>query len=326
MRGIRLSVVTLLLAIAAAPAFARAQPTVRIAVLKFGTVSWVMDVIRHHGLARANGIRIEELGLASTQATLVALQAGRVDCTVSDWLWVSRQRAAGAHWTFFPFSTDLGALMAARGEPIRDLADLRHRRLGIAGGPLDKSWVLLQALAAEQHIDLVREARLSFGAPPLLNQELLNGHLDAVLTFWNFAARLKSEGLPVVLPMSSALRQLGFKRPIPLVGYVVSGRWARAHPRALEGFVRATRQADEILATSNAEWQWLGRRTGARTAAELIALRDSFAPAFPATGGRPSSATPQRCTGCSPGSAAGSSSGPVRRCSRARFSPRCATE
>ena len=280
-RGIRLSVVALLLAISVAPAFAPVQPTVRIAVLKFGTVSWVMDVIRHHGLDKANGIRIETLGLASTQATLVALQAGRVDCAVSDWLWVSRQRAAGAHWTFFPFSTDLGALMAARGASIRDLADLRGRRLGIAGGPLDKSWVLLQALAAEQHIDLAREARLSFGAPPLLNQELLSGHLDAVLTFWNFAASLKSQGLPVVLSMRSALRRLGFKRPIPLVGYVVSGPWARAHPRALERFVRATRQAEAILATSNAEWQWLGRRTGARTPADLIALREGFRAGIP---------------------------------------------
>jgi NitT/TauT family transport system substrate-binding protein len=272
----------MLLLIVAAPVFARAQPTVRIAVLKFGTVNWVLDVIRHHELDRANGIRIEVLPLATNQATLVALQAGRVDCAVSDWLWVSRQRAAGAHWTFFPFSTDLGALIGARGTSIRSLADLRHRRLGIAGGPLDKSWVLLQALAREQHIDLAREAELSFGAPPLLNQELLAGRLDAVLTFWNFAARLESHGLPVVLPMRAALRQLGFKAPLALVGYVVSSRWARAHPRALAGFVRATREADAILATSNAEWQWLGRRTGARTAAELAALRNGFRAGIPA--------------------------------------------
>ena len=282
MRCIRRYLATLLVAVAIGPGIARAEPALRIAVLKFGTVSWVMDVIAHHRLARANGIRIDELALASTPATLVALQAGRVDCAVSDWLWVSRQRASGADWTFFPFSTDLGALVAARGAPIHRLADLRHRRLGVAGSPLDKSWVILQALAKEQHIDLAREARVSFGAPPLLNQELLQGRLDAVLTFWNFAARLTSRGLPVVLPMSDALRQLGFKTPIPLVGYVVSDRWARAHPRALAGFVRATRQAESILATSNAEWAWLGRRTGARDPAELAALRAGFRAGIPA--------------------------------------------
>jgi NitT/TauT family transport system substrate-binding protein len=279
---VRLLALVVLAAGAAGSAVANADSALRIGVLKFGTVSWVMDVIRHHDLDEAYGIDIDELELASNQATLVALQAGRVDCVVSDWLWVSRQRASGADWTFFPFSTAVGALVAARGAPVHGLADLRNRRLGVAGSPLDKSWVIVQALAQEQHIDLGRDARLSFGAPPLLNQELLAGRLDAVLTYWNFAAPLESRGLPVVLSVGDALRQLGFKTPIPLVGYVVSERWARKHPRALSGFVSATRAAESILATSDAEWSWLGPRTGAHDAAELKALRDAFRAGIPA--------------------------------------------
>ena len=137
-------------------------------------------------------------------------------------------RRPARDWTFFPFSTAVGALVAARGASIHGLADLRHRRLGVAGSPLDKSWVIVQALAQQQHVDLARDAQLSFGAPPLLNQELLAGRLDAVLTYWNFAAPLASGGLPVVMSMSDALRHLGFKTALPLVGYVVSERWARA--------------------------------------------------------------------------------------------------
>ena len=282
LRCVRLFALTLLVAIAAGPGAARADSTLRIGVLKFGTVSWVMDVIEHHDLGEAYGINVDELELASNQATLVALQAGRVDCVVSDWLWVSRQRAAGADWTFFPFSTAVGALVAARGAPVHRLADLRNRRLGVAGSPLDKSWVIVQALAQEQHVDLARDAQLSFGAPPLLNQELLAGRLDAVLTYWNFAAPLESRGLPAVLSMSDALRQLGFKTALPLVGYVVSERWARKHPRELAAFVSATRAAQSILATSDAEWDWLGPRTGARNPAELKALRDAFRAGIPA--------------------------------------------
>ena len=275
------------MAMAAGSGVARAKDTtLRLGVLKFGTVSWVMDVIEHHDLDEAYGIDIEDLELASNQATLVALQAGRVDCVVSDWLWVSRQRAAGADWTFFPFSTAVGALVAARGAPIHGLADLRDRRLGVAGSPLDKSWVIVQALAQEQHLDLARDAQLSFGAPPLLNQELLAGRLDAVLTYWNFAAPLESRGLPVVLSMSDALRQLGFETAIPLVGYVVSEHWARQHPRELAAFVSASREAQSILATSDAEWNWLGSRTGARNPAELKALRDAFRAGIPAHWGR----------------------------------------
>ena len=283
---VRSLALTLLVTFTAGHGVAQADSTLRIGVLKFGTVSWVMDVIEHHELDETFGIDIDELQLASNQATLVALQAGRVDCVVADWLWVSRQRAAGADWTFFPFSTALGALVAAPGAPIHRLADLRNRRLGVAGSPLDKSWVILQALAQEQHMDLARGAQLSFGAPPLLTQELLAGRLDAVLTYWNFAAPLESRGLPVVLSMSDALRQLGFKTVIPMVGYVVSERWAREHPQALAGFVRATQQADSILATSDAEWNWLGPKTGARDPAELKALRDAFRAGIPAHWGK----------------------------------------
>ncbi len=285
-RLVRLFVLAIVAAVAAGPGAARADTPLRIGVLKFGTVNWVMDVIEHHELDETYGVDLQEVQLASNQATLVALQAGRVDCVVSDWLWVSRQRAAGADWTFFPFSTALGALVAARGAPIHGLADLRNRRLGVAGSPLDKSWAIVQALAREQHVDLARDARLSFGAPPLLNQELLAGRLDAVLTYWNFAAPLESRGLPVVLSVSDALRQLGFKTAIPLVGYVVSERWARANPRALAAFVSATREADSILATSDAEWRWLGPRTGAHDPAELNALRDAFRAGIPAHWGK----------------------------------------
>lgn len=280
MQAIRLFAAACLVAVVARPA--AAEPVLRIGVLKFGTVSWVMDVVSHHRLDAAEGLSIAPTEFASNPATLVALQAGSVDCVVSDWLWVSRQRAAGADWTFFPFSTAVGALLAPPSAGIRGLADLRHRRLGVAGSPLDKSWVILRALAQRQAgLDLERAAQTSFAAPPLLEQEFLVGRLDAVLTFWQFAARLESRGAKPVLSVGDALRDLGFRTAIPLVGYVVSGRWAQAHAAQVAAFVRATRAANSILATSEAEWDWLGPRTGARDAADLQALRDGFRAGIP---------------------------------------------
>ncbi len=280
MPTIRLSVLACLLAMLAGPAAADAP--LRIGVLKFGTVSWVMDVIAHHRLDVAEGLSIEPTEYASNPATLVALQAGRVECVVSDWLWVSRQRAVGADWTFFPFSTAVGALMALPSGTVHGLADLRHRRLGVAGSPLDKSWIILRALAQQRNgFDLERETQASFGAPPLLEQEFLAGRLDAVLTFWQFAARLESRGAKPVVSMSEALQALGFSSAIPLVGYVVSERWAAAHAGQLAAFVRATRAANSMLATSDAEWEWLEPRTGARDGADLAALRDAFRAGIP---------------------------------------------
>jgi NitT/TauT family transport system substrate-binding protein len=261
---------------------ADAADRLRVAILEFGTVNWELDVIREHGLDVAEGFVLEPVQLASTSATLVALQARSVDTAVSDWFWVSRQRAAGADWTFFPFSTAVGGLVAAPKSPIHELGDLRGHRLGIAGSPVDKSWLILRALAASQGgVDLERQTMKSFAAPPLLDQELAAGRLDAVLTYWPFAARLEARGMRPVMSIGDALRALGFETAVPLVGYVVSDRWATAHRPLLAGFLRASRRAEEILATSDDEWTRIARLTGARDPAELAKLRDAFRAGIP---------------------------------------------
>src|SRR5690242_2924428 len=163
---------------------AEAVPVIRIGVLKFGTVSWMLDVLRRHDLDRAERVRIEILELATNQATQIALQAGRVDVVVGDLLWVARQRASGADWAFVPYSTALGAVVTPEPSPLRTIEDLAGRRLGIAGTPLDKSWLLLRLLSIRRAgRDLDRLAEKSFGAPPLIAEQLAAGRLDAVLTY-----------------------------------------------------------------------------------------------------------------------------------------------
>src|SRR6516162_9403102 len=137
------------IAVAAGPLRAAPLPAIRVGVLRFGTVSWEIDVIRQHGLDTAAGIAVESVELAAAPAAQVALQAGQVDAIVVDWLWVARQRAAGADWTLVPFSDAVGALIVPQASPIRDVPDLAGRALGIAGSPLDKSWLILRAYASQ---------------------------------------------------------------------------------------------------------------------------------------------------------------------------------
>jgi hypothetical protein len=75
---------------------------VRIATLKFGTVAWEMDVIKHHRLDLKHGIRVELIDLAGKRAADLMLMGGEADVITTDWLWVSRQRSAGSDFTFRP--------------------------------------------------------------------------------------------------------------------------------------------------------------------------------------------------------------------------------
>jgi len=72
---------------------------------------------------------------------------------------------------------------------IKTLADLKGKKIGVAGGPLDKSWLLLQGMAKQEHdFDLKTENEIAFGAPPLLAEKTRQGELDAMLNFWHYNA------------------------------------------------------------------------------------------------------------------------------------------
>src|SRR5262245_54462111 len=262
--------------------------TVKIGVLKFGTVSWELDVIKQHGLDKAAGIDLSIIELANNQATVVALQAGEVDVIVTDWLWVTRQRAEGIRFTFVPYSTSVGSLVVPGDSPIRSLADLAGKRLGIAGGPVDKSWLVIRAMAAQRdNLDLDASVDKIFGAPPLLNEQIQLGEVDALINNWNFVAQLEAKGYRKIVGAEEAARELGIKSAVPLLGYVFDEDWAAAHKADILGLVAASRQAKKILAESEEEWQRLRPLMKAPDDATYQALRDGYRTGIPQSWGAP---------------------------------------
>ncbi|MEW8585861.1 MAG: ABC transporter substrate-binding protein, partial [Candidatus Thiodiazotropha sp.] len=149
----------------------------RVGVLQFGTVNWEMDVILRHQLDSEYGFAIKIVPLSSKSANSIALQGGAVDVIVSDWIWVNRQRAAGKDYTFFPYSLTVGGLYVRPDSAVQQLSDLKNLKLGVAGGPVDKSWLLLQAFGRKQGLDIATAVEPAFAAPPLLNQLMLKGDL-----------------------------------------------------------------------------------------------------------------------------------------------------
>jgi NitT/TauT family transport system substrate-binding protein len=274
----------MLLASAASAAPAR----VRVGVLKFGTVSWELDVMQAHGLGAREGVDVEIVTLASTNATTVALQGGAVDLIVTDWTWVSRQRAEGRPYTFVPYSLTVGGLIVRADSGIRQLGDLRGKRLGVAGGPVDKSWLFFRAYGRRVlGEDLAKVVEPSFGGPPLLNELVLRGELPAVLNYWQYGARLKAAGMRELISVAEVLKTLGVPGPVPLLGWAFDERWASANRPALDGFLRAAYGAKRILVASDAEWQRIQPLTGASEPAVLQALRDAFRDGTPRRFGQP---------------------------------------
>jgi NitT/TauT family transport system substrate-binding protein len=272
----------LLLLLVALCAQRAAAGTVRLGVLKFGTVNWELDVIKANGFDKAEGLDLQTVDLANTGATTVALQAGAVDVIVTDWLWVTRQRADGARFTFVPFSAAVGAVMLPPNSTVSSLADLKGKKLGIAGGPVDKNWLVIRALAHQRHgIELDTAAEKVFAAPPLLNEEILSGRLDAVINNWNFIAELEAKGYKKLIGVEDAQKELGIQTQVPLLGYVFDEGWADTHKDDLLALVRASRKAKDLLAHSDAEWERLRPLMKAPDDATFAALRAGFRKGIP---------------------------------------------
>ncbi|MGA7808675.1 ABC transporter substrate-binding protein [Bradyrhizobium sp.] len=259
----------------------QAAETVRVAVQKTGTFAWELAVIRAHSLDRQANLSLQVQELASPEAGKVALRAGSADVIISDWLWVSRERGLGAKLTFYPYSSALGAVMVPDASPIRTLADLRSHSLAVAGGPIDKSWLLLQASLKKSGIDLKSESTIVYGAPPLLMAKALGGEVDANLNYWNFCAALEAKGFRRVADIADILPKLGAKGRTAMVGYVFDENWAIQNHDLVARFIAMTRAAKDIMANSDAEWDKIAPLTGASDPATLRAYRDRYREGIP---------------------------------------------
>ncbi len=262
----------------AGPLAAYELGALRLGALKFGTVNWELDVIRTNGLDAEEGFTLEVQGYGGGEATNVALMGGAVDGIVDDWIWVSRQRAAGIPLVFaVPYSHTVGALVVHGDSGIDSLDQLAGRKIGIAGGPFDKSRLLVQAVAGKHHgIALADVAELAFGAPPLLNQKFLSGELDSVLNYWHFVARLEAAGHRRLLNVSDAQAELGVPPTVPQLGYVFQESFVEADPELVKAFARASYNAKRILRDSDAEWERIRPLTKAKNDAELETLERRF--------------------------------------------------
>ncbi|MGQ0443801.1 MAG: ABC transporter substrate-binding protein [Beijerinckiaceae bacterium] len=260
---------------------AGAAGKLRVGVQKTGTFAWELAIISERGLDRKAGLDIEVSEFASPEAEKIALLGEAADMILGDWLWVARQRNLGRLLVFTPYSTAIGAVMVPSASAVKDLAGLKGKKIAVAGGPLDKSWLLLQALARESDLDIASQANIIYGAPALLYQKAANGELDATLNYWNFCVALEARGFRRLIGMDEVERRLGAKGPVAMVGYVFSEEFARTHADTLARFFKIAAEAKDILAHSAADWEKIARRIGIGGEAELALRRQTYINGIP---------------------------------------------
>jgi len=241
---------------------AHAADKIKLAIQATGTFGWELAVARAYGLDKAADLDLETTELATTEAGKIALIGGGADMILSDWLWVARERSLGHPLLFSPHSTALGAVMAREPSKFKKATDLVGRKLGVAGGPLDKSWLLLQAWALKQGVDLKSQASIVYGAPALLAEKLVQGEIDAALEFWTFSARLEAKGFGRAVDLIDVEKDLGAQNPVIVTGYVFTPAFAARNAPALGRFFIMMAQAKKLIAEDDAAFAKIAGMTG----------------------------------------------------------------
>jgi NitT/TauT family transport system substrate-binding protein len=278
----RLFIATLAVAVSAFLTLgAEAADHLRIAIQKTGTASWEIEVIKARGLDKAANLDIETTELASTEAGKIALEGGAVDMVIEDWLWAARERTLGDKLLFTPYSSALGAVMAPKDSPVHAVADLAGRSIGVAGGPLDKSWLLLRAAALSAGLDLTKEAKPSYGAPPLIAEKLVQRETETALEYWNFSADLEGRGFRRAIEMADIQKALGATGPLAMTGYVFSESFAASHKDALRRYFAAAAEARKILAEDPSAWAPIKARLRLKDDAALAVYRQRYLEGIP---------------------------------------------
>ncbi|GFE52287.1 ABC transporter substrate-binding protein [Roseobacter cerasinus] len=267
----------------ASPLDAEDLPTIRAAVLKIGTVNWELATITDNGLDRKNGFILDVQPFADNGATRIAVEGGAADMAVADWIWVARQRAAGKDYVFIPYSKAVGGVVVPADSTAQSIQDLAGGKIGIAGGPLDKSWLILRAYAQQQYgMDLKADTEQVFGAPPLIFKSAMGGDYAGAINFWHFLAKNKASGMRELVSVAEAGKALGLDADTPLLGYYMKESFLSEHPALAQAFFEASRAAKDKLASSDAAWEAIRPRMNAASDAQFEQLKSDWIAGIPA--------------------------------------------
>ena len=255
-----------LMATLGAVAHAQGKPagdggTVRIMINPAGTMGIGPAVIRKYGFDKKHGINLEVVSYSDQKTATAAIQSGSAEIVVFDWLAAARLRASGTPIVgIAPFLTYVNSVVVPKDSPLKTLADLKGKRVGVAH-KTGFDWIVMQAAAQKLYrMDIGKDAEVREGAIPLLRGLIEKGDLDAT-QMWNSLTpeMLASGRYRTLVTIRELTQQMGLPT-VPFLLFSMREDYAKQHPGNARAFVAAYQDAVQVLMKDEDVWTEHGAR------------------------------------------------------------------
>lgn len=252
---------------------------VKVAVIE-GTQIFPMYVMQAKGIAEKHQLQIDQTRAASVQGLYTIVQTGEFQVAFGGWVTNALLRAQGHKITnVYSVSRYTNEMMVPVESPLKSVADLRGKRIGLFGGPsAATTWFFRLLMLKFFGFDPMREAKTHHGAPPLLMGMLEKGELDAILSLDPQIVQMLETGkFRSIGNLGDLWRARTGQDPL-LVAVTVNETWARQNPAVVKRFVAAFRESLEVLKTRPEVWSELAKAVGVKTeqGARLLRERSAF--------------------------------------------------
>jgi ABC-type nitrate/sulfonate/bicarbonate transport system substrate-binding protein len=251
-------------------------PTLRFAVIGSGGQGEVPHAIREAGIDRKYGIRIEVIDYAAPGQQYTMFRSGAADIAAGNFIDLLRQRRAGnAIQAVHGFQGYSNRFVVTPASQITTFADLKGRKVGTFGVTF-LDWLIVRAAGRKAYgVDLQTDATVVTAAPPLLNQFLARGEVEAALQFSSLTlapiARSEQRALIDMPPLMAAA---GFRTDVFYLQWMVTESWARANPEAARKLPAMLDAAYAALKSDDGLWPALAQRINVIDPALVAAYRD----------------------------------------------------
>jgi NitT/TauT family transport system substrate-binding protein len=272
----RVIVLALLAAFLPSAGWGADEIAVRIGVIKSGGQSDITYVAQRFGIDKKNGLAVQQVDLSAPGQQYVMLRGDTIDASPGTFVDLMRQRKAGLGLQAFHGRQRYNNYIVTKPDsPIHNFSDLKGRKVGNYGTTF-LDWLIVRTAGKRAFgLDLERDATSIPGSPPLLNQFLARGEVDAMLQFstLSVAPILKGEQRAII-DIPSLIRAAGFSPEVFNSHWHIAAKWVKANPGGVERLSAMIDEAYAKLRSDDSVWPTIAQQIGITDPVMVAAYRD----------------------------------------------------